>query len=152
MLHNYHLFFNHLLKSVEQEHLIPELKNLNSAMLAGASAQYESLKGTAWENAALRNLGFFAVGSKLLEPDVQIPATVSDVVNQELELISKHAGIEISPVLNLGVVSLDPLEALKEDYTQYIPRGHYTSSEDLKNYFKSMMWYGRMTFRAKGRG
>jgi hypothetical protein len=149
MLHNYHLFFNHLLKSVEQEYLIPELKNLNSAMLAGASAQYENLKGTAWENAALRNLGFFAVGSKLLEPDVQIPATVSDVVNQELELISKHAGIEISPVLNLGVVSPDPLEALKEDYSQYIPRGHYTSSEDLKNYFKSMMWYGRMTFRAK---
>ena len=36
-----------------------------------------------------------------------------------------------------------------EDYTQYIPRGHYTRSEALKAYFKSMMWYGRMTFRLK---
>lgn len=36
-----------------------------------------------------------------------------------------------------------------EDYTQYIPRGHYTRDESLKAYFKAMMWYGRMTFRLK---
>ncbi|MFI5384219.1 MAG: DUF3160 domain-containing protein, partial [Methanosarcina thermophila] len=32
-------------------------------------------------------------------------------------------------------------------YSQYIPRGHYERSDLLKAYFKSMMWYGRMTFR-----
>jgi hypothetical protein len=37
-----------------------------------------------------------------------------------------------------------------EDYSQYVPRGHYTSSEQLKNYFKSMMWLGRMTFKTNG--
>ncbi len=37
-----------------------------------------------------------------------------------------------------------------EDYSQYVPRGHYTSSEGLKRYFKSMMWLGRMTFKARG--
>ena len=36
---------------------------------------------------------------------------------------------------------------LIEVYEQYIPRGHYTRSEDLKMYFKAMMWYGRLTFR-----
>ncbi len=39
-----------------------------------------------------------------------------------------------------------------EDYSQYVPRGHYTSSEELKQYFKSMMWLGRMTFKARGEG
>ena len=39
-----------------------------------------------------------------------------------------------------------------EDYSQYVPRGHYTSSDELKRYFKSMMWLGRMTFKAKGEG
>jgi len=39
-----------------------------------------------------------------------------------------------------------------EDYSQYVPRGHYTSSEGLKRYFKSMMWLGRMTFKATGEG
>ena len=37
-----------------------------------------------------------------------------------------------------------------EDYSQYIPRGHYTSSEELKRYFKAMMWLGRMSFKARG--
>lgn len=32
------------------------------------------------------------------------------------------------------------LEALKEDYSQYIPRGHYDKTDQLKAYFKSMMW------------
>ncbi len=34
-----------------------------------------------------------------------------------------------------------------EDYSQYIPRGHYTKNDELKAYFKSMMWYGRLNFR-----
>ncbi|OGF60072.1 MAG: hypothetical protein A2Y62_19640 [Candidatus Fischerbacteria bacterium RBG_13_37_8] len=37
-----------------------------------------------------------------------------------------------------------------EDYSQYVPRGHYTASEGLKRYFKAMMWLGRMTFKANG--
>ncbi len=37
-----------------------------------------------------------------------------------------------------------------EDYSQYVPRGHYTSSEQLKQYFKAMMWLGRITFKARG--
>ncbi len=37
-----------------------------------------------------------------------------------------------------------------EDYSQYVPRGHYTATEGLKRYFKSMMWLGRMTFKARG--
>jgi hypothetical protein len=39
-----------------------------------------------------------------------------------------------------------------EDYSQYVPRGHYTASEGLKRYFKAMMWLGRMTFKASGEG
>jgi len=34
-----------------------------------------------------------------------------------------------------------------EDYSQYVPRGHYTQSEDLKRYFKAMMWLGRIGMR-----
>src|SRR5690606_15389028 len=29
------------------------------------------------------------------------------------------------------------------DYTQMVPRGHYTKSEPLKRYFQTMMWLGR---------
>ncbi len=43
-------------------------------------------------------------------------------------------------------------ECYCEDYSQYVPRGHYTSSEGLKQYFKSMMWLGRITFKTRGDG
>jgi hypothetical protein len=153
MLHNYHLFFNHLLKSVEKEQFIPELRRLNPAMLAASVEQYENLKGTAWENAARRNMAFFAVANQLSEPTAVVPARISEIVGEavksELKLISQQAETTFSPVMSLGVTSPDMLEDLKEDYTQYIPRGHYTGSEDLQNYFKTMMWYGRLTFRVK---
>jgi len=34
--------------------------------------------------------------------------------------------------------------------TQYVPRGHYTRSEKLRNYFRALMWYGRMSLLLKG--
>jgi hypothetical protein len=158
MLHNYHLMFDFLLKQLEEQKLAAELKQLNTNMLSESLNQYNNLKGTEWENAAKRNVGFFAVGSKLLDPSVNISPIVANEVNQELALIEAHQGIEKSPVMNIGGgqdTMIDTpqgpqsLEALKEDYSQYIPRGHYDKTEQLKAYFKSMMWYGRLTFRIK---
>lgn len=158
MLHNYHLMFDFLLKQLEEQKLAPELQQLNAQMLAAALSQYDNLKGTEWENAAKRNVGFFAVGSKLLALSVGIPSVVESEVNSELALIEAHEKIAPSPVMNIGAgqdTLIDtpqgplPLEGLKEDYSQYIPRGHYDKTEQLKAYFKAMMWYGRLTFRLK---
>lgn len=148
MLHNYHLMFDFLLKQLEEQKLAAELKQLNANMLSESLSQYSSLKGTEWENAAKRNVGFFAVGGKLLDSSVKVPAIVKNEVEEELSLIGAHQDIEASPVMNLGGDE-NVIEALKEDYSQYIPRGHYDKTEQLKAYFKSMMWYGRLTFRMK---
>ena len=50
-------------------------------------------------------------------------------------LIDAHAGFAESPIFGIT-----------EDYSQYVPRGHYTRSEALEKYFKAMMWYGRIPF------
>lgn len=154
MLHSYHLMFDDMLKKLEETKLTAELKSLNAAMLADSITQYESLKGTEWENAAKRNVGFFAVGSKTLDASVQIPEVVKSEVTQELALIEAHAGVEKSPVMNIGAPTADTAgnlspEYVNEDYSQYVPRGHYTKSDGLKAYFKAMMWYGRLSFRLK---
>lgn len=148
MLHNYHLYFSYLLRNLEKKQLRGELAALTESMLSGSQDQYQELKDTAWENAAKRNVAFFAVGARLLDPQAEIPSFVSQEVNSELQLIAEHNKITSSPVMNLGNEDAGLEEALKEDYTQYIPRGHYTKSEDLKTYFQAMMWYGRLTFRA----
>ncbi|MGI5839181.1 MAG: DUF3160 domain-containing protein [bacterium] len=148
LLHNYHLFFAHLLRVTEKEKLAPGLAELSRVMLTQAEKDWTALRGTAWENAAKRNLGFFAVAGKILDPGLAVPAAVAAEVAGEIALIESHEEIALSPVMNLGQTP-DRLEGFKEDYTQYIPRGHYTSSDQLKAYFKAMMWYGRPTFRLK---
>lgn len=149
LLHNYHLLFKHLLNSVEQEKLLPELKELSAAMLVESNKQYINLHGTKWENAAKRNIAYFAVAAKLLNPKVKVPLVVQQEVAQEMQLISTHSQITLSPVMNTGAKPNDALEGLKEDYSQYLPRGHYTFSANSKAYFKAMQWYGRLTFRFK---
>lgn len=159
MLHNYHLMFDFLLKQLEEQRLSTVLKQISNSMLNEAVNQYDILKGTEWENAAKREVGFFAVGSKLLDPSTNVPSIVANEVNQELTLIQTHQGIQKSPVMNIGLeentttnASEDNsqlAEALEEDYSQYVPRGHYDKSDQLKAYFKAMTWYGRLTFRMK---
>ncbi|MFA7468776.1 MAG: DUF3160 domain-containing protein, partial [Desulfotomaculaceae bacterium] len=148
MLHNYHLFFSHLLRVIEKEKLAPELKELTTAMLSASQKQYTALKGSDWENAVKRNLGFFAVAGKLLDPQMPVPEPVKQEVQAELRLIESSDGICDSPLMNMGQNLKSP-DTLQEDYSQYIPRGHYDTDELLQSYFKAMMWYGRITFRLK---
>ncbi len=145
VLHSYHLIFNDVLSFTEKEYLASDLKKLNELMLLQAYKQYDQLKGTAWENAAKRNLGFYTIGAKLLDDKIKIHDAVKECVQKDLENIEKHDGIKDSCVLNIGN-SPDDLNNFKEDFTQYIPRGHYEKDESLKKYFQSMMWYGRANF------
>jgi len=149
MMHYYHLYFSHLLRTLEKDSLRGELDTLTKSMLSKSQDQYEELKGTEWENAARRNVAFFTVASALLDPKSEIPSYVREEVDSELKMISDHQDtFAVSAVMNIGETDSGPVEVLREDYTQYIPRGHYTKSEELKTYFQAMMWYGRMTFRA----
>jgi len=141
LLHVYHLLFDKVLRTAEVQYFIPLLRDLNQALLAHTDEQCQALQGTNWEDAARRTVAFVGVASRLLNPDAQVPQYATDLVEAELALIEGAAGIMPSPVF--------PGLEYGEDYTQYIPRGHYTRSDDLKAYFKSMMWYGRMTFRLK---
>lgn len=69
----------------------------------------------------------------------EVPDLVKKLVQKEIELIRKHDSWEYSPIF-----------IYQEDYSQYVPRGHYTKSEKLKNYFQAIMWYGRMTALIEG--
>ncbi|UCH60852.1 MAG: DUF3160 domain-containing protein [Anaerolineales bacterium] len=141
ILHVYHLLFDKVLRTAEVQYFIPLLRNLNASLLSETDRQYQELVGTAWEEAARRTVAFVAIASQLLEANVQVPDYSLDLVQAELAQIEAADNIQLSPLF--------PGLENGEDYTQYIPRGHYTRSDELKAYFKSMMWYGRMTFRLK---
>jgi len=139
LLHIYHLTFDQMLSSLEESVFLPQLIELNQMLLAQAGAQYQQLRGTAWEEAARGVYAYIAVGSKLADPDFVLPEAVKDLAEAELALIDAASGAAPSPIF--------PLLKYGEDYSQYAPRGHYTKSDTLRAYFKAMTWYGRMTFR-----
>jgi hypothetical protein len=145
--HVYHLIFDKMLRDLERDYFITILQSLTRTLLAASHAQFQQVQGTALEDPARRNVAFFAVAAQLQGLPDAVPAEASDLASAELALINAAAGPEVSPIWDR--TDLPPDKKLIEDYSQYIPRGHYTKSEELKKYFKAMMWYGRMTFRLR---
>ncbi|HEY70765.1 MAG TPA: DUF3160 domain-containing protein [Anaerolineae bacterium] len=147
VLHVYHLLFDKLLRDLEREHFIPDLQSLIRAMITATQEQLTTLTGTALEEQARRNLAFFVVAAELMDIHPRVAADVRALVDAEMALIEAHSIPSISPIWDRDDLAMD--DKLIEDYTQYIPRGHYTRSEDLQRYFKSMMWFGRLTYRLR---
>ena len=157
LLHLYHIQFDETLKRVEEEEFYEDLWNLDKDLLETSMEDYNEAKENNSSSeeiteAARRNVAYFAVALSLLEEkqdsnqinvkstDVQgskeynfeVPKYVQEDVEAELDLIYGQR------------VETSPLFKYTEDYSQYVPRGHYTSSEKLERFFRAMMWHGRM--------
>ena len=128
-LHAYHVQFDSILADIEEEYLYSDLINLTGRMIDLCSSDILKVG-----RPAVKNLAYFSVAMKLLDPDYEPPDEVKDIVESEIELI------------NGGKIANSSLFGYLEDYSQYKPRGHYTRSEKLERYFRAMMWYGRMAF------
>ena len=138
LLHTAHLFFDYLLRAVEITTLRPQLVALTDILLQASASDFAQATDPQVKEAARRNLAFFSVGARLLDPAYSTFEEVEDLVQAEFELIEKRAvaaPLPNSPVLGIG-----------EDYTQYIPRGHYTRNDAFRTYFQAAMWYGRLGF------
>ena len=168
LLHLYHIQFDETLRQIEEREFYDTIWTLSMELLNESISDYNSYNGDLKE-ASRRNVAYFAVGLSLLEPRedqlcledwkcsdpgfasayfdhtdlehyrFEVPDFVKSEVDAELSLIEEHESFSASPIFSYN-----------EDYSQYVPRGHYTRSEKLKNYFKAFMWYGRMSYMLKG--
>jgi len=157
--HVYHLLFDKMLRDLEREHFEPDVRALTAACLRSAQALHAELQGTQLEDVARRVVAYFAVADALINPAAVTPPEVADLVREELALIGEHAGFGRSSIFSRDCPEdcdpcdpMPPPECLDqpcmcEDYPQYVPRGHYTRSEQLQRYFRAMMWYGRINMR-----
>ncbi len=140
VLHAYHVLYDLALREVEVYSFWDLLGNLTASLLDVSFSQYQAAPDGRWKDAALRNLMFFTVALKLLDNEIVIPPTfpieVSVEVENVLQLINDHSEMTDEWFMQY-----------KEDFTQFVPRGHYTRSERLERYFQAMMWYGRVSFR-----
>jgi hypothetical protein len=135
VLDAYHLLFEKALRDIESERLIEQVRILSQRMMELSDQEAARLPGELGL-LAQDNAFFFAVAVRLLDPSAVIPGYVTADVDATVQLIFDADSIARPP--RFGHV---------EDFTQYIPRSHYTSSANLSQYFRAMMWYGRMNFR-----
>ena len=137
VLHVYHIFYDYSLRSIENDKLIGFTKELTKNMLTKSIFLYNNIKNTEVKNAALKNAEYFLVAQMLIGGDIpdNVPKDVQQTANNELQLIENHSGFSKSEIFPYDL-----------DYSQFIPRGHYTRNDDFKKYFKTMMWYGNVPF------
>ncbi len=143
MLHQYHVFFESSLRLIEQNELLPLALDMSRGAMDQAIALHANATDPWLANVTLRVAAYFAVPLRLMDPFAQVPSAVEAIVADEVALVEAHSGFNASPVFT-GLNATD--EPHIEDYSQYVPRGHYTRSWMLERYFKGMMWYGRQAF------
>ncbi len=150
LLHTHHVLYDYALRLAEADRLIADAEALTLALLDASLAQYEAAPGEKVEAAAQRNAAYFAVAAELLELEIpDLPREARDLVEAELNLIEAHQAVDVSPILSWPDLDAFHPSVVMEDYSQYVPRGHYTRNEDFERYFKAMMWYGRIGLRLR---
>jgi len=150
VLHTSHIFFDYLLRILEIEKLYPLTDELTDRILTLSIEQYNEARNSEVKEAARLNIGFFAVAKKQFNPAYKVGYGLNDLVNKEIKNIESHKGLRFRELLTyVKNPSLGQNPYAYEDYSQYVPRGHYTRNEKFKKYFKTMMWYGRIDFKLK---
>jgi len=134
MLHTYHVFYDYTLRKVESDKLFDLAVRLTDAMLKASEEDFSAAGNAEVTDAARRNVAYFAVARRLLT-GAEAPASVKDLTAPDLDRIAKHQGRAVSAILGFKI-----------DFSQFVPRGHYTRTEKLKKYFRAMMWYGLSPF------
>ena len=135
ILHLYHIFYDFTLRSVEENALTPVLHRLTEGMLVDSIKTWEDANDPQLKEAALKNVVYFAVAARLLGLEGKVMYVAGEMLQTELSLIEHHEGFKVGAIFPYPV-----------DYSQFVPRGHYTRSDTLQRFFRAMMWYGLTPF------
>ncbi len=134
----YHLYFDSMLKEIEQTSLsklvVEMTRNLYDAMHQQANtAANEDIRAYAHHNAV-----FFAVAHKLLTGQSIGSADEEEEAKPEVEKVMKSE--------NDFSLFMKDYNEIAFPYSLFRPRGHYTRSETLQRYFRGMMWLQSVPF------
>lgn len=108
--------------------------------LANENEDYTKVKINGISPEAEKKAVFAALNKRKRE----VPASVYEIANEEIEKIMEAKGIVASNVYPGNYNE-------KLDYTQFTPRSHYTKNAVLRNYFRALMWYGKLNFQLKNK-
>ncbi|HQK64022.1 MAG TPA: DUF3160 domain-containing protein, partial [Candidatus Staskawiczbacteria bacterium] len=175
LTHVYHKLVENEFSYIEEAKLYPILTNLSNSMLRNAAnASYTNQTQQESNN---RLTTYFLVSSAILNNAASdsttftnnnyIDDTKTDTkanILSNVDTLAAQYGIstdivyvakqELNLIYDASRLSASPLfgqyqENMMEDYTQFGPRSHYAKNVILRDYFRAMMWFGRMNFIVK---
>jgi hypothetical protein len=135
VLDAYHHIFEGVLIELEEGEMSDQATTMARKVMWASDAQVASLPEEG-KDLARANVVFFGVALRIFDPEAKVPAYAETDIEDIIALIDAASGFEFLPGFKQ-----------EEDFTQYKPRGHYTRSDELGQYFKGMMWFGRITFQ-----
>jgi hypothetical protein len=131
------LYLQVLHMHISKEMQALEIKKLFGILDQLLNEQYEKSKQDAsskslnLKQASSWNQVYYAIALSLLkDTKYKVPENLQASFDFEFSHIQEAAGREKSDFLGDSIM----------DYTQFIPRGNYTRSDSLKNYFKCVKW------------
>jgi hypothetical protein len=142
VLHALHVAFTDLLNFLETDELYAHVRNVALQGYEAAFAQYEAAQGTTLEEPARAAALYYAVALGLMDAEAYTETVDAALQADADSLLDAANSAE-------GRLEVPFLPRYQEDFSQYKPRGNYTTSELLQRYFRGMMWLGRITFLAR---
>ena len=146
VLHMYHQFYNKSLTNIEAAYLYQDLDQLALQMLQNSLLLWEALEDQQLKTLQENNIVYYLIARMLITEQADsravypsnlaisataVPERLFELADSEYALIMEAAGYIKSPYLNFDF-----------DYSQFKVRGHYTKSEELGRFFRTMMWFG----------
>lgn len=135
----YHLYFDCMLRELEENHLLQLMTDFSHDMfyamdrMLNWSGGDELVRQTALKNAAYYIIAYQLFTGKTLGTDEEIA-----IAKPEIELCMKAGD-------NYSTFMMD-FKNVIFSYSLFRPRGHYTRSEKLQRYFRGMMWLQTANF------
>ena len=133
-LHAYHVLYDISLRVLEGERFFYDFETMLGALRDNQIALNSTITEPTVHEALNKNIAYLSVMLNLINKTNTLPSEVETMAQAELDLI------------NATNRDYSAIFGYEEDYTQYIVRGHYTRNEILANYFRAMMYAGRMGF------
>jgi len=152
--HANHLVFDKLLQYCEEDFFFPQLITVVNAYIKAIEQKKGQIPDAVYNTSifyfqtaqallALAPKRFEEGYNSIVYKDVDAAVVLSNYPQQVVK--------EIEKINNASVfVDSAAFPGMKEDYSQYKVRGHYTKNGVLGAYFRALMWFGRINFNLGG--
>lgn len=144
LLNAYHVLYEESVLQLEKVNA-DKLEKILRFMLTNLSNNGDKLKKEPELEKVARGRAFIVVGTalKLLNGSFQFnDKKIEEIINKEAKKVIKAKAKD-----KLSWLGQPKSDLVVLDYSRYKPRGFYTSSEKLSNYFRSVAWLQSIPFR-----